>query len=174
MIYRGGCPSDPVRGLAETHLLSKPYLERGTVFLSEESSSPCTPSRVRVASPFLGEPPAWAVSVAKQAVTLLGLPPGWDSYGARRLSPDALRSGLYLLSRVMMPSTVAPILVPTSEGGVQIEWHSRGLDLEVEVRPAGEVSVYVHNLNTGREWSGTLMDAEAVLEEAIGTLSQSE
>jgi len=37
-----------------------------------------------------------------------------------------------LLAEVVMPDTL-----PTTEGGIQFEWHHKGLDLEIELLPSG-------------------------------------
>lgn len=59
---------------------------------------------------------------------LAELKPGWDSYGAPALSLAALK-----VARVMLD---APQVVPTPGGGIQLEWHQDGLDIEIVI-PAG-------------------------------------
>ena len=64
---------------------------------------------------------------------LVDLLPNWDSYGARQISGRSIGAAVDLLLQVMRVDTPQPAIVPTSDGFVQIEWHTRGIDLEVEV-----------------------------------------
>lgn len=63
------------------------------------------------------------------------LTPGWDSYGAPAINPRAIARARQWLESVAM--------VPTSEGGVQLEWHSEGHDVEMEFHPDGGMSPWV-------------------------------
>ena len=44
-----------------------------------------------------------------------------------------------------------PALVPTVRGGLQLEWHRQGVDIEVEVDPNGSVSWWAEDRRTGEE-----------------------
>jgi len=94
--------------------------------------------------------PRWMPRIAERAATLLSLPDGWDSYGADRVEPGAIRSALSLLQLVSTADTTAPALVPLSDGRVQVEWHRQGQDLEIEVGENGWLRVY----DAGREGGG--------------------
>jgi hypothetical protein len=89
---------------------------------------------------------------------LVGLSPGWDSYGARPLDPSAVRRTLNLLPLLLPDDAPEPSVVPTPDGGVQLEWHRRGIDLEVKVPPTGPISYLIADAGTGeeREWEGGL------------------
>lgn len=82
-------------------------------------------------------------------VGLLRLEDGWDSYGARRVEPRAVSAGLHVLLETMPPHLPPPAVVPTSTGGVQFEWHTGGIDLEVEIGPSGDVSTFMEDQQTG-------------------------
>lgn len=56
---------------------------------------------------------------------LRALEPNWDSYGAATISEAALTTASYLC------------FVPTVNGGIQIELHAGGMDIEVEIDPEG-------------------------------------
>lgn len=77
---------------------------------------------------------------------LLQLQPNWDSYGARtiRLSCAARALFVYLSLR----AASCPWVVPTNDGGIQLEWHQNGEDLEIEIRPNRVPGLYFWN---GRE-----------------------
>ena len=67
-----------------------------------------------------------------------------------------LCGGVRLLVGVMRADTPAPLIIPTNRGGVQLEWHTRGIDLEVEAKPAARVHVFFHDHREQQEWEGDL------------------
>jgi len=67
---------------------------------------------------------------------LEALKPNWDSYGAAAIDPACIvraREVEQLLDSFTMGP---PSIVPTSSGGVQLEWHKHGLDLEFTIERA--------------------------------------
>ena len=66
---------------------------------------------------------------------LKALPDGWDSYGAPALDKAIVDSARQFLQRVSV--------VPCSDGGVQLEWHTHGIDMEIEFEPDGRLGVYI-------------------------------
>jgi hypothetical protein len=66
--------------------------------------------------------------------SLADLKPGWDSYGGKAPTPEAIAA-----ARVMIEWE--PTATPLSGGGVQLEWHAGGYDIEIRIAPDGrEVS----------------------------------
>ena len=60
-----------------------------------------------------------------------------------------------ILSLVLDHRTPPPSVVPTWDGGVQVEWHRNGVDLEIEVGPLGEVEYFFKSPNLeceGQAW----------------------
>lgn len=45
-----------------------------------------------------------------------------------------------------------PSVAPISDGGIQIEWHKNGKDLEIEFTPDREVMVYAAGFGPKEEW----------------------
>lgn len=79
-----------------------------------------------------GNLPKWfepAIVVLEQ---LLWLEPDWDSYGALKIDPYHACRILDVMSQVMCEDTPQPNIGPTNHGGIQIEWHEHGIDLEIE------------------------------------------
>ena len=70
---------------------------------------------------------------------LAGLRTGWDSYGAHALSPVAVQRAIVLM-RADLP---VPAVVPTRAGGIQMEWHRHGIDVEINVPPTGDIEYLV-------------------------------
>jgi hypothetical protein len=75
----------------------------------------------------------WEVEVVRALVRLASLPSGWDSYNAPPLRRDAGHFALEVLQGIMRPRTPLPQVVPSAAGGVQLEWHEKGIDLELHI-----------------------------------------
>lgn len=56
----------------------------------------------------------------------------WDGYGAREIDIAAIETAANFVSAEVPDDLANPAVVPTSRGGVQIEWHECGVDLEVQ------------------------------------------
>lgn len=52
---------------------------------------------------------------------------GWDTYDAEPISTQAIRTAEHLTA------------VPTSSGGIQLEMHAGGVELEIEITSTGRV-----------------------------------
>lgn len=70
---------------------------------------------------------------------LAKLPDGWDSYGAPRITAKALMYAEHLLELL---ATAAQV-VPCSDGGIQLEWHSLSADVELKIAPDGTLEMDV-------------------------------
>src|SRR5262245_44338244 len=80
-----------------------------------------------------GRPPRWAEPTLRKLGELLRLPANWNSYGARPVDSACAWAAFQLLSRLLPDDALPPAIVPTSGGGVQLEWHTHGVDLEIQV-----------------------------------------
>jgi hypothetical protein len=98
-----------------------------------------------------GPIPAWVLPTAEAFAGVLELPPGWNSYNARAVDPRTIESAGRLLASVMEESTPPPAVVPTVRGGVQLEWHRNGLDIEIAINPSLPIAVYAVDNRTGEE-----------------------
>lgn len=58
------------------------------------------------------------------------LEPNWDSYGAAKIDPRAIERAIIMLDSL----TGDYRAVPMSDGGVQLELHSDGFDIEIQIR----------------------------------------
>lgn len=84
--------------------------------------------------------PDWWQEVIARVTELLRLPENWNSYKAKRVNPCIADSALRLLREIAVPGLGAPTIVPTSSGGVQIEWHENNVDVEIEMQSLGSFS----------------------------------
>jgi hypothetical protein len=75
--------------------------------------------------------PRWLNKVLKEIDSLRYLEKNWDSYGAPRVNRQSLTEAANVLQELARPRMPAPSVVPTSDGSIQLEWHTRGIDLEV-------------------------------------------
>jgi hypothetical protein len=84
----------------------------------------------------------WMKPVLGTLMGFLDLEENWNSYGAPRIDPGSIGYGLSFLVKAMQVHTPEPAAVPSPSGGVQLEWHEQGIDLEVEVLPDGRFGLY--------------------------------
>ena len=97
---------------------------------------------------------------APQLRDLLRLPRGWNSHGAEPVSDAAFKQTVGFLATYLVEDVAGPVLVPTVRGGVQLEWHRQGVDIEVEVGPDGSVSWCAEDRRTGEESEAALTGQE--------------
>jgi hypothetical protein len=101
--------------------------------------------------------PSWVGGTIKDIVSKLLLDPNWDSYGASEISPQAVEHAIKLLLNIVSEDTTAPWVVPTSSGGIQLEWHTDEADLEVEVSGVNRGMIYWRSRRDDQEWEGDLV-----------------
>jgi hypothetical protein len=75
----------------------------------------------------------WQIEVQKHLLNYVKMPKGWDSYNAPPVGWDAGMFALSILNDIMRPRTPIPQVVPSTAGGVQLEWHQKGIDLELHI-----------------------------------------
>jgi hypothetical protein len=113
----------------------------------------------------------WLKDVADRLQTLIALPANWNSRGARRVTVQAVRTSLVVLLNVMANDSRLPTIVPTVRGGLQLEWHAGGINLEIEIdHTGGDVEVAFEDMRNEIEWDEPLTDF-SVVRDAIATLS---
>jgi hypothetical protein len=115
----------------------------GSAFVGAPRNSGFIPSSTR--------PPAWYDEVAARLRHLLSLRPDWDSYGADEIAPNAAARALELLSRLLGEQSRPPDIVPSPDGGLQLEWHLPTADLEIEIPPFGEMEAWYRDSQVADE-----------------------
>ncbi|HUE08034.1 MAG TPA: hypothetical protein VMP41_11450 [Acidimicrobiales bacterium] len=101
-----------------------------------------------------GFAPPWMVTLAERVQELSTLRAGWDGSRGRPIEPVALRSAWDLIGNLQPLVRVPPAIVPTSAGGVVLEWHRGPIDLEISISPKGEADVLYESV--GEEFEGPL------------------
>jgi hypothetical protein len=79
-------------------------------------------------------------------IELLELPAGWNSYNARPIRKENVTSAVDLLARLMQEGTPAPTVVPKVRGGVQLEWHTKGVDLEIAIDSPDDINFFAEDI----------------------------
>ena len=119
-----------------------------------------------------GALPAWIIPTIQTMQELLDLPPGWDSYGAQTIDFEPVISALDLLANLMQPNTPMPAVVPTNRGGVQLEWHTGGIDLEIGIQSRAHQYASYHDHHRRVEWEGAITPDVRPLVDFIHELSR--
>lgn len=78
---------------------------------------------------------------AQTILALLELEPAWDGSRGKPLSVEAAGVAVQILIDVIPIERPSPQLVPLPSGGIQIEWHVAGNDLEIEIDAKGELHI---------------------------------
>jgi hypothetical protein len=118
-----------------------------------------------------GEEPAWAAPILNALGETLALPANWDSYAACRVDVNTVEKAFQALCSAMRGDALPPTVVPTVHGGVQFEWHTRGVDLEIEFSPMGRRYVWCMDHQGETEWEGEFNFNLARLREVMSRLS---
>ena len=100
------------------------------------------------------------VKSVKQVVDLLDLPEGWNSYSAKPIEPRNAVRAVELLFQLKETGAPPPIVVPTAPGGIQLEWHANGVDIEVYINSPNEITFFAEHLESGDSVEQP-MDADA-------------
>jgi len=128
---------------------------------SRKCESARTDEKVHVITP--DAPPWWSTAVGR-LVELMSLSPGWDSHGARSIDLQIAGAAGTFLLLLPVKELPHPSIVPTVSGGVQLEWHDCGVDLEVEFLSPTRFFIDYENSKLRQEWSGeaSFSDLEAL------------
>ena len=79
-------------------------------------------------------PPDWIVPVLHGICELGSLAPNWNSYGAQPIQPAIAGEAIIIALYYLTQGDPLPSVVPTARGGILLEWHEGGVDLEVDIR----------------------------------------
>jgi hypothetical protein len=101
-------------------------------------------------------PPIWVQQVLQGFANLITLPDNWDGEGSRRIDVAAANRALAAIDQLLPRNASAPSIVPIADSGLQIEWHRKEQDLEVEFGPQGQTDFYYFNHATGEESEGSV------------------
>ncbi|MBI1792085.1 MAG: hypothetical protein HYR60_31555 [Acidobacteria bacterium] len=98
--------------------------------------------------------PTWFMSVLHGFANLVTLADNWDGEGASKIDKTTINRALAAIDRLLASDAPAPSIVPLSDSGLQIEWHRKQRDLEIEFTPNGRVEFYYFDEVTEEEHEG--------------------
>ena len=84
----------------------------------------------------------WFRPTLHRMLRFLSLEENWNGYGERPVHESAVKRAVAVLDETC-PDGPGPSVVPTAEGGVQIEWATGGFVIEVEIPPSGPAEIFV-------------------------------
>lgn len=119
---------------------------------------------------YLAQEARWR-SVVADVRGLLELPPDWDSYGGEPVDLKAAHEALRLLRMLIISGVQPPLLDPSSEGGVRMEWYRGGLELIIEIPPDDPPTLFFRELQTNEIWEGLLTDEDLPLGQLLARLA---
>jgi len=151
-------------GASTTALPPSGTISSASVNLQEESPD------LIVTAP--SDAPAWLAPTADAIDRLLGLEENWDSYGAARISVGIAIAALDFAFTEFDGSMTPPVVVPTSSGGLQFEWHTAGIDLEIEFTSPTRVMGFFEDREPGEVWEEDLSFNRQPLIRALSVLAQ--
>lgn len=79
---------------------------------------------------------------------------------------------LVVLENIVGDQTPAPAIVPSGAGGLQLEWHTKGIDLEIHIEAPYVGEVWWRDRRSHEERSAELRQDLSFLHEPIGRLSR--
>jgi len=116
--------------------------------------------------------PLWYKGIVRKVLSLLNLQENWDSYGSKPISLTAIKNAFKVITNIVNPDTPMPYIVPSPSGAVQIEWHTNGIDLEIEVSEKNIANIFYENVsaNLEEEWESNLLSDLERLRETVAKL----
>jgi hypothetical protein len=115
----------------------------------------------------------WQVYAIKRVVALINLAPNWDGYRAPRVNLDTGMFALRVLNDIMLARTPIPQIVPSSVGGIQLEWHVGGINLEIHITKPYEGDVWFEDHGDGSTEAGEMSEDISQLQRLVRRLTLS-
>ncbi len=141
---------------------------------AQEWGAPQRPARAVISiSPYdSAEPLPWLGSVVDRLNEVALLEAGWDGDNAMPPTQEAGLAAIRAVCEVMWRDTPVPAIVPMFDGGLQVEWHRRDLDIEMTVAPDGSRHVWISAAGGLIEIDQEFRDAVDDLRNHLGLLTQ--
>lgn len=109
----------------------------------------------------------------RQLAELIHLPADWDGYGGVPVRQPIAEFVMSLLHQLVADHAMFPQLIPTSDGGLNMEWHAHSRDLLIAIEPDEPVLVFYEDRSTDTVWERELSSAIPDLDAAIASFAPS-
>ena len=98
--------------------------------------------------------PPWAFDLSVRSSRIVNLTDGWDGPRSVHINQQLIEKAQRIIKDALMPARrpSAPYLVPGGDGSLQIEWHTRLGDIELDLSPTGEVYLWGKSGASGDEF----------------------
>jgi hypothetical protein len=83
----------------------------------------------------------WFQNIVKTLKAFTQIPENWDGERAPQIRQGCICNAVSLLGALVEPDTPEPYVFPTPDGGIQFEWHTKKIDLEIEFVSQSKVIV---------------------------------
>ena len=83
----------------------------------------------------------WVSAAITRIFELTKLPAGWDGHAGIKVNVSTAIFAMEVMKHCAIKGVPEPAIVPLSYGGVQLEWHRRGWDLELEILQPNSITV---------------------------------
>jgi hypothetical protein len=115
--------------------------------------------------------PAVLVAAIRRLYSLTELRTGWNSYAARPIERDVIDHVARWIPTLLQQTTPEPAIVPRVRGGIQLEWHRNGVDLEIYVDSPTDIRFEAEDLNSHETAEAPLARNEELLNTWIARIS---
>ena len=85
---------------------------------------------------------SWFRPTLDRMLEFLSLQENWNGYGESPIHESAVKRAVDVLNEVCREGP-CPSVVPTANGGVQIEWAVGGFEIDVEIPPSGPAAILI-------------------------------
>ena len=114
-------------------------------------------------------------SVLAELQHLTELENDWDGYGAPSVQSSTVVHVMQFLCGVVSPGIPTPVVVVTGRGRIQLEWHLRDVELDVEIDRDGTYEATYLGSGSEAEWNGRIsLGVEPELARRIAELAVQE
>lgn len=116
----------------------------GPVSAIGQRPAPVTPQRAAPAKRPEGGV-EWKAGFRASVSRLLSLKAGWDGPSSAAISTHSVALAERILEVALSSSAnpKMPFVVPSPDGGIQLEWHRTDIELEISISPDGALSALV-------------------------------
>ena len=122
---------------------SKPEYHASSIERDLSTLSGCTPHKIEKneCSPIRSgaEQSKMLKELKNKCIEFTKLKKGWDGFKASPVPIERANVAMHLIDRFLNINVPKPSIVPTYDGSIQIEWHMKNYELEIEITQLSEV-----------------------------------